>query len=881
MQTPGKLVLTLPNGQAQEFELAAAGATLGRATTNEIVLRDPKISRRQARLEWAADRLQLIDLGSANGTRLNDVKIEPHVPQPLKDGDIIGIGGFTLTLHLSHVKRPDTPVPAILEETFVPQESPTLASRIVVKTPAGVKEFPLDRATLTLGRETGNDIVIDDRAVSRRHAQLQRVDQNYEITDLGSANGLTFQGARVPKQLLVDGDVIWITKAVSLTYQSALPPVRAKAPLAVETVSLGARAEVTIGRDAQNDVTLSHPSISRLHARIVRRNGEYVIQDAGSKNGTFVNGVSIAPDHARVLRPGDTIRVGPIKFVFAPDTLEKVDESHNLRLDALHLNQFVSKRINLLQDISLAIKPCEFVVIAGVSGAGKSTLLNALTGFHPASAGTVLVNGTDLYHNFDAFRTSIGYVPQENIIHKELTVHDALDYSARLRLPADTLPAERQDRVTEVLDSLNLTERKNVPIQKLSGGQRKRVSIGVELLTQPGLFFLDEATSGLDPGNASQLMRLLRRLADEGQTILLVTHATKNAMLCDQVAFLAGGGYLAYYGPPAAALQYFGVEDFDAIYQKLENEQTPQVWNEQYRNAPQFKEYVVERLQDKYGALIAPVPAALPAKRGPARTGVGGLRQFRVLSARYLNIIRRDWMNLLLLLLIAPILGSIDFIVWPRQLLDPREGDPARGVTFLFLSAIVPFLVGALSSVREIVKETAVYQRERTVALKIAPYLMSKILIGFLFALYHAAMLLAIKTAAVDFSSLSAEELGKFYVTLALAAMSGVLWGLLVSAIAPREEQAMLLVIVVIVAQIFFAGGILPLKQLSDTAQMLGDVTSSKWAFQALTTLVSTVNERYGGVYGGDLYASWSAMALIMVALYVLLFVLQKRKDVI
>jgi ABC-type multidrug transport system ATPase subunit/pSer/pThr/pTyr-binding forkhead associated (FHA) protein len=900
--------------ETRAHALAESTTTIGRASENQIALSDPQVSRQHARLEWAAGIWRLVDLGSANGTRLNDIRIEPNAPQPLKDGDVIGIGSFTLTLQLPRISETVKAAPAFLEETFVPQALRALP-RLVVKTPDGTRDHTLDRAALTLGREPGNDIVVDDPVVSRRHARLARVAQGYEITDLDSANGLTFQGARVSKRLLADGDEVWITNSVSLTYQTA-PAAPAAEPRAVQTLDLRAQAEYTIGRGVRNDVTLDHPSVSRLHARIVRRNGEFVIQDAGSNNGTFVNGASVAPGQARALKPGDTIRVGPVKFVFAPERLEQVDESRDLRLDALHLNQFVGKRTNLLQDISLAIEPREFVAIVGVSGAGKSTLLDALTGFRPASAGTVLVNGADLYRNFDAFRTSIGYVPQDDIIHKELTVDQALNYAARLRLPADTSAAERERRVIQVLDTLNLAERKHVPIQKLSGGQRKRVSIGVELLTQPGLFFLDEATSGLDPGTESQLMRLLRQLADEGHTILLITHATKNVMLCDQVAFLAKGGNLAYYGPPKQALEYFGVQDFDAIYQKLENEKTPQVWHEEYRQASQFKQYVVARLQDKYGALVSPVSTPSPAKRGRAGAGgrVGVLRQFWILSARYLNIIRRDGVNLLLLLLIAPILGGIDFVAWPRHLFDPREGDAARAMTFLFLSAIVPFLVGALSSVREIVKESSVYKRERTVTLKIAPYLLSKIWVGFLFALYHAAALLAIKLLAIDFSYLGAAEIGKFYITLALAASSGLLWGLLISALAPREEQAMLLVIIVVVAQIFFSGGILPLKQLSDAGQGLGSVTSSKWVFQALTTitqvktgtcdsttlgdcrlpgiegyvtnaekrvLVRTVDERFGDLFGADVYASWGALVLIMVALYGLVFLLQKRKDVI
>jgi ABC-type multidrug transport system ATPase subunit/pSer/pThr/pTyr-binding forkhead associated (FHA) protein len=898
--------------ETREHNLTQSATTVGRASENQIALSDPQVSRHHARLEWVAGNLQLIDLGSANGTRLNDVEIEPKVPQALKDGDTIRIASFTLTLRLPQATAQFTAIFPSIEETLVPEKTlvPQAAPRLIVKTPAWTKEFSLARETLTLGRDPGNDIVVDDRVVSRRHAQLQRVAQGYEITDLGSANGLAFQGARVPKKLLADGDVLWITHAVSLAYQPAQAAAPGEAPLASQTLDLRARAGVTIGRDAQNDVALDHPAISRTHARIVRRDSQYVIEDAGSSNGTFVNGIRVAPSEVRALQPGDTIRVGPVKFVFAPEALEKIDGSRDLRLDALHLNQFVGKRLNLLQDISLSIQPREFAAIVGVSGAGKSTLLDALTGFRPASAGTVLVNGTDLYRNFDAFRMALGYVPQDDIIHKELTVSQALDYAARLRLPADTTPAERARRVIEVLETLNLTERKNVPIQKLSGGKRKRVSIGVELLTQPGLFFLDEATSGLDPGTESQLMRLLRQLADEGHTILLITHATKNVMLCDQVAFLAKGGHLAYYGPPEEALKYFGVQDFDAIYQKLEGEQTPHAWDEKYRQSPQFKEYVVERLQEKYGALITPGPPPSSAKRGRVGAGVGRWRQFWILSARYLNIIRRDWINLLLLLLIAPILGSIDFIAWPRRLFDLREGDAARAMTFLFLSAIIPFLVGALSSVREIVKEAPVCKRERTVTLKIAPYLWSKVWIGFLFALYHAAALLAIKMLAVDFSYLGAAEIAKFYVTLALAAMSGMLWGLLISALAPREEQAMLLVIIVVVAQIFFSGGILPLNQLSEAGQVLGDVTSSKWVFQALTTaaqvktgtcdgatlsdchlpgiqayatgaerrvLVRTIDERFGDLFGTDIYASWGALALLVVALYVLLFLFQKR----
>lgn len=303
-------------------------------------------------------------------------------------------------------------------------------------------------------------------------------------------------------------------------------------------------------------------------------------------------------------------------------------------------------------------------------------------------------------------------------------------------------------------------------------------------------------------------------------------------------------------------------------------------------------------------------------RRGAAARGAGvsALRQFWILSARYLTIIRRDRMNLALLLLIAPALGTIDLIAWPRNVFDYVKGDATRAMLMLFLSALIPFLAGALSSVREIVKETPVYKRERTVVLKILPYLLSKVWVGFLFALYHAAALFALKLLAVDLSHLGTEQLAQFYVTLVLAAMSGVMWGLLISAFAPREEQAMLLVIVVVVVQIVFSGALVTLSELGILGETLGGLTSTKWALQALATVarvktgvcagvsladcrlpgigafgtdaerrvyLDPIDDRYGDIFGADVFISWGGMILLMVGLFALLFWFQKRKDVV
>ncbi len=237
------------------------------------------------------------------------------------------------------------------------------------------------------------------------------------------------------------------------------------------------------------------------------------------------------------------------------DQLAQFDESNGLRVDAINLNKWVRKDLNILQNISVSFKPREFIVVVGQSGGGKSTFVDAVAGYRPATPPSrVLVNDIDIYQNFDSIRNDIGFVPQKDIIHMELTIYQALDYAAQLRMPADMTDDERHKRVMEVLDDLDLTHRKDVQISGLSGGQQKRVSIGVELLTKPGLFFLDEPTSGLDPGTETALMQLMRRLADQGRTIVLITHATKNVMLGDKVIFLARGGYLAWFGPPEEAI---------------------------------------------------------------------------------------------------------------------------------------------------------------------------------------------------------------------------------------------------------------------------------------------------------------------------------------
>lgn len=721
-------------------------------------------------------------------------------------------------------------------------------------------EFPIDRDSIAIGRAPDNDLVLNDPLVSRHHARLTQKGNRYILRDLDSRDGTYVNGEKlapaVPRDLQ-PGDCMSIgdrelrfyieseSPATQITPDDAATvvsqlPENVGMPAGVESINLRDRAKFAIGRAAENDKVIGHPSVSRFHAQMYRESGSIYLVDLNSTNGTFVNGKQIQKKHA--LKVGDSISIGPWRLSLNIDeTLTSVNDEGNLRLDALHLNKIVvdkdKQRKNLLNDISLSIQAREFVVIAGVSGGGKSTLLDALNGFRPATGGQVLVNGASLYGNFNAFRAQIGYVPQKDIVHLELTVAQALDYAARLRMPADTTSGERQERVSEVLEELRLSERRDVTIANLSGGQLKRVSIGVELLAKPSLFFLDEATSGLDPGTEKELMRQLRRLADDGLTILLITHATENVTLCDRVVFLAKGGNLAYFGPPDDAVDYFGVSKFNDIYDEVES-RPPLEWQQQYRESPFYQEYVQKRQQDL--ELLQQESVLRPQQQAPGSQvkRVSAWRQFWILCERNLTIIRRDRASLILMLAIAPILGFLDFFTWDRQLFGAESGDAGQAITMLFTTALIAVMVGSLSTMREIVKERDIYRREHAVGLQLVPYLLSKVGVSVVLAIYQAAVFLLFKVLAVDLPT-GLGVLASFYLTLFLAALSGMVMGLLVSAISPNPNIAPLLTIIFLVPQITFGGGVLPLHALGVPGLVINHLSLTKWSFESLVTISS------------------------------------------
>jgi ABC-type multidrug transport system ATPase subunit/pSer/pThr/pTyr-binding forkhead associated (FHA) protein len=754
------------------------------------------------------------------------------------------------------------------------------------------QEQPVTASEVILGRASGSDLRLDDLDVSRRHARLTLTPDGLWLTDLGSTNGTQIDGKPLPprKQVaLAPGQPFTLgpfTVAVQLlpAVRPSIPPppeaaaprpasptvlipadpppvagpvggdhtlagsALAEPPTAPRPVQIGAAEKTSLGRAEDNAVVLDHPLVSRYHASVERLGSRFRLQDLRSTNGVFVNGTRI--EREAWLQEGDEVRIGPYALILTGARLEMQAEE-GLGITARGLHQHVSPRVDLLQDLSLTINPQEFVALVGMSGAGKSTLLNALSGYRPATAGQVLVNDLDLYRHYDLFRNEIGYVPQRDIVHLELTPEHALDYAAQLRMPPDTTPAERRARVQEVLADLGLLERKDVPIARLSGGQLKRVSIGVELLTKPRLFFLDEPSSGLDPGTEYEMMRLLRRLADQGRTVLLVTHATKNVMLCDKVVFMARGGFLAYYGPPEGALAYFDSYrtareqrekeiEFDDIYRILSDSARggSAEWGARYRASAAYGQYAVPD-----AGLAGAGATAGPAAPSPGNSSVAPAalarrphispgRQLAILSARNLKIIFQDKVSLALMLAIAPILGVLQF-AYGATLFDPVVGDAGKTITVWFMVAVVTLLVGALGSVREIVKEVDIYRRERAVNLQIVPYVLSKVWVGVVLALYQAAVLMVFLILMNNPRLPDAGAYGALYGTMFLSIVCGYLLGLTISAATANQNAALLLIVAALVPQFIFAGALLSLD-LIPGGEWTSRVMPTRWVFESL-----------------------------------------------
>jgi len=525
--------------------------------------------------------------------------------------------------------------------------------------------------------------------------------------------------------------------------------------------SIPVRAGLVFGRSAEAGVLLPDASVSRRHLTIHASENGWVAEDLGSKSGSFLNGRHF---HRHALRYGDVLTLGPFGFRFDGRCLRRILDAGGATLQAVGLTKQAGGN-RILDAVSLRVEPSQFVGVIGPSGAGKSTLLDALCALRPADEGAVFVDGRSLYENYDLLRDEFGYVPQDDIVPLELSVGQALDFSARLRLPRGTPAAERRHLVASTIEQLGLGERAGTRVGRLSGGQRKRVSVAAELLCRPRLLFLDEPTSGLDPAAEFTMMELLRQLAANGCTVVCTTHVMENAHLMDRLAVLHGGR-LVFFGEPQQAREYFGVERLTQLHDRL-GERAPADW---------------ERPPEPPAPEVRDEAAAQPSRR-PAALPILLLREWAILCS--------DWKNLLLLLGQPVLIGVL--VTWVSR-------DPSLDLFFAYIATL---WFGCGNAAQEIVKELPMFRRERLIGLGRNAYLLAKFLSLARITVAQSLLLYGVMQACTGgIGGLAGWQIGG----LIAACFASVGIGLAISALSQSVLQAVMLVPLVLIPQILFSG---------------------------------------------------------------------------
>jgi ABC-type multidrug transport system ATPase subunit/pSer/pThr/pTyr-binding forkhead associated (FHA) protein len=614
--------------------------------------------------------------------------------------------------------------------------------------------------------------------------------------------------------------------------------------------------QILIGRDsARVQIPLPHSQVSRIHAQITVRKHGVELVDLNSANGTFVNGARVL--RAVQLRAGDRIHIGPYSLVFTGRELLSDSRQNNVELRCHDLTRVVrtrdgGQRLVILDRVSLAIQPREFICLLGPSGSGKSTLLAALSARMPADSGSVTINGENLYANFEAIKRDIAVVPQKDVLHDGLRVRTALTWTARLRLPPDTASEEIAEAVDEMLRTVGLEPRADARICDLSGGQLKRACVANEIVNRPSLLFLDEATSGLDEQTDAEMMRLFRKIADGGKTVVCVTHNLANVEeTCHRVVVLAEGGKLAFVGTPAETREHFRVEKLGAIYEVLKT-RTPDEWRDQFlRSAASqtMKKSMFEGQSDSGGATNR--QQSLPAGE---QMGIIA-RQASLLALRYLQIMWSDRRSLALILgqcllvafLVVTLFGDVSTLKQPQL--------ASYSASIMFLLAISSVWFGCNNAAREIVKEAAIYVRERDVNLQVPAYVASKCAVLWGISILQV-FLLCIITKVGTGVDLGTEAV----VMLCSLAIAGTAVGLLISAISKTSDMAISTVPLVLVPQIILSGAIAKVEGISEWMAQIAIVLY--WGYGGL---VASFPAERAELLGYKDWTFWGPLLVVLV----------------
>ncbi|MFI2631181.1 FHA domain-containing protein [Streptomyces collinus] len=757
--------------------------TLGRDPQGDVVFDDARVSWRHATVSFNGRSWVIEDHGSTNGTFVQGQRIHQLELGP---GSAVNLGNAT--------DGPRLNLSGAAASVATPQAQPQQPYAAQGANPAWGQQAPAQQPPQQQAPQAG-------------WQQPQQA------------------GAHIPQQQGPGG-------------VAGAPPVYGdRSPTTFHQFSLG--RVMRIGRALENELVVSDLQVSRHHAEFHSTpDGRMEIRDLGSHNGTYVNGQPIAKGGTQLLGPTDVVGVGHSTFRIVGDRLEEFVDTGEVSFSARHLTVTVDGGKQILKDVSFGVPEKSLIAVIGPSGSGKSTLLKALTGYRPANQGEVLYDNRNLYKQFAELRQRIGLVPQDDILHKELTVKKALKYAAKLRFPADTTGAEREARIDEVLRELKLDIHKDKKVTSLSGGQRKRVSVALELLTKPSLIFLDEPTSGLDPGMDRDVMQLLRGLADDGRTVLVVTHSVAELAICDKLLVMAPGGSVAYFGPPEEALNFFGYDTWADVFSAFENYRDYD-WAGRWKGSQHYQMYAADI------DAVAPQSVQVPqmqAMKPPKPQG--WMSQFVTLVRRYVSVIASDKGFLALMVILPAVLGAVSLLIDADKGLLPNPANPQTGriipngtaTTVLLILAVGACFAGAANSVRELIKERVIYERERATGLSRSAYLMSKV-----FVLGMITVLQGLLVGVIGFSSREIPEEGLVFGSATMLELSvpimalgftSMMFGLIISSLVKTAEKTMPLLVMFAIIQVVFTGCLFALHG-SIGVNQFSFLMPSRWAVAA------------------------------------------------
>ncbi len=744
---------------------------------------------------------------------------------------------------------------------------------LTVRAGTAMYTFP-DARDVVVGRDRDCDICLSDvnpedlTLISRVHA-IARFDHGHWVLVDKSQNGIFANGSRANVIPIRDGLTISLggPHGPQLTFRvstAGAPPVR-RDSAATEMFRVPGRppqppppippptsrsfrtqsrpsprpavppsrptpnrsqGSATVGRAKSNNIVVEDALASRVHALLQFTPSGPEIRDNNSSNGTFVNGTLITS--AKLLRDGDIVTIGNTDLLATGNTLvPQPSAARTSGLTAHGLALTIDGR-QLLQDVSFTAKPGTLTAVIGPSGAGKSTLVKLVGGALPRSGGLVAFDGHDVHAEYASMRSRIGMVPQDDVVHRQLTVEQALNFAAELRLPPDTTANDRREVVSRVLDELELTPHKDTRVDKLSGGQRKRASVAMELLTGPSLLILDEPTSGLDPALDRQVMTMLRRLADAGRVVIVVTHSLTYVGMCDQILLLAPGGKTAFADPPALIGPVMGSTDWADIFARVSTD--PDGAHRAY-------------LTRHPASPRRPSPTAGAAPLGqPPRTS--SWRQVLTLVRRQTRLITADRGYFAFLAVLPFVLGVLSLAV-PGNTGLGQAGATEEPIDILILLNIGAVFLGTALTVRDLVGERMIFQRERAVGLSASAYLIAKVIVYSIAALLGTAVMVAIMTIGKGTPTHGGALLGhgvahavlELYLGLALTAITSAMVGLTLSSLARSTEQVLPMLVVTIMVSMVLAGGLIPVTGRVVLDQLAWFVPA-RWGFAASASTV-------------------------------------------